>query len=413
MQKHIFFLLIGTSLYAQEKSQIIYKNEILTISNKNNLEIESFISESRFISKSKNQYEYVINIPFDSFNEISDIKGFTKNQKSNKKHFLFNSEVREFAAEEENIFKSDTKIKQFVLPSVEDNSVIEFSYKKKIKQPRFLSSFKFQNPLKTQTSKFVIQCDSNIELGFKLFGEHQDKIQFTKSIQGNTHIYTWLANEIPDFEPEGGMPSELYVQPHLIYYVKTFQKNGKTESLLNNTVALYKWYYSLVKDLNKKDQSSLKNITLNLIKDKNTDFEKAEVIYNWVQQNLHYVAFENGMGGFIPRDAADVHTKLYGDCKDMANLLNEMLKYANLNSNLTWIGTRDKPYTYDEVPTPQVDNHMITNLVLDGKSYFLDATDKFCTFPMPTFHIQGKEALIGKGENFTIEKSSCYFWIRK
>ena len=48
---------------------------------------------------------------------------------------------------------------------------------------------------------------------------------------------------------------------------------------------------------------------------------------------------------------------------------------------------------------------MITNVVIDGKSYFLDATDKFCPFMFPSAMIQGKEALIGKSENeFKIEK---------
>jgi hypothetical protein len=404
MQKYFLLLLVGTFIFAQEKSQVIYKNETVTISNNNNFEIESFITESRFIAKSKNQQEYVINVPYDSFNEISEIKGSTYIKKTDKKHNLYSSSIREIDAEEENIFKGDTKIKQFFLPSVEDNSVIEYSYKNKIKQPRFLSVFRFQSPLKTQSSKLTLKCDSNIELGFKLFGEHQDKIVYTKTTNGNIDTYTWLATEVPEFESEEDMPYGLSVQPHIIYYIKKYNHNGVNEELLRNTASLYKWYYSLVKDINKKDQTNLKNTTLNLINDKTSDIEKAQAIYNWVQQNLHYVAFENGMGGFIPREAADVYSKLYGDCKDMANLLNEMLKYANLNSSLTWIGTRIKSYTYEEVPTPQVDNHMITNLVIDGKSYFLDATDKFCSFSLPTSHIQGKEALIGKAENFVIEK---------
>ncbi|SEP91904.1 DUF3857 domain-containing transglutaminase family protein [Flavobacterium urocaniciphilum] len=404
MRKYLLLVLIGTSLYAQEKSQVIYKNEIVTISNKNSLEIESYFTESRLITKSKNQYEYVISVPYNSFNEISEIKGSTLIQKSNKKHTLYSSSIREFDAEEENIFKSDTKIKQFLLPFVEDNSVIEYSFKNKIKQPRFLSVFRFQNPLKTQSSKLTIHCDSNVELGFKVFGEHQDKIVFTKSTNGNIDTYTWLAKEVPEFELEEDMPNALYVQPHIIYYIKKYNNKGQTEELLENASNLYSWYYTLVKNINKKDQTALKNATLNIIKDKASDLEKAQAIYYWVQQNLHYVAFEDGMGGFIPREAADVHSKLYGDCKDMANLLNEMFRYANLKSNLTWIGTRLKPYTYEEVPTPQVDNHMITHLEIDGKSYFLDATDKFCSFFLPTSHIQGKEALIGNDEKFNIKK---------
>ena len=405
MKKYIVLFLFSFQLYSQEKSKIVYSNETVVINSGNALEVETFVNESRAISKSKNTQEYAIRIPFDSFSEISNIKGSTYITKTNKRIDLSSYSIATIDAENENIYKSDNKYKYFVMPKVEDNSLIEFSYKTKLKQPRFLSSFRFQNPIKTQTAKLQIRCNSSTEIGYKLFGNYQEKIAFSKTKEGNFDIYTWEANDIPEFEGEEDMPSSLYFMPHIIFYIKSYEIEGKKEELLGTPEKLYQWYYSITKDINKTDQTALKNKTLELVKDKNSDLEKAKAIYQWVQQNVHYVAFEDGMGGFIPREASDIFQKLYGDCKDMANLLNEMFRYAQLNSNLTWIGTRHKPYTYADVPTPQVDNHMITNVVIDGKSYFMDATDKFCPFPFPSTFIQGKEALIGKTEKeFKIEK---------
>jgi hypothetical protein len=398
MKKYIVLFLFSFQLFSQEKSKIIYSNETVSINSGKTLEIETFVNESRAISKSKNTEEYAIRIPFDSFSEILNIKGSTFIVRTNKKVDLSSSSIGTYDAEYENIYKSDNKYKFFLLPKVEDNSIIEFSYKSKLKQPRFLSSFRFQNQIKTENAKLQIRCQSSTEIGYKIFGNYQDKIVFTKTKEGNLDIYTWEAKDIPEFEGEEDMPSSLYFMPHIIYYIKSYEINGKKEELLGTPEKLYQWYYSLVKDINKTDQTALKNKTQELIKDKNSDFEKAKAIYQWVQQNIHYVAFENGMGGFIPREASDVFQKLYGDCKDMANLLNQMLQHAKLDSNLTWIGTRSKPYAYEDVPTPLVDNHMITNVVIDGKSYFLDATDKFCPFPFPSAMIQGKEAMIGKSE---------------
>jgi hypothetical protein len=398
MKKHIVLFLFSFTVFSQEKSKIIYSNETVTINSGKTLEIESFVTESRGISKSKNTQEYSIRIPFNSFNEISNIKGSTFIIRTNKTEALTSSAIGTFDAEYEHVYKSDNQFKYFVLPKVEDNSVIEFSYKNKIKKPQFLSTFLFQNPIKTGATKFQIRCQSTTEIGYKIFGNYQDKIIFTKTREGNLDIYTWEANDIPEFEAEKDMPSSLYFIPHLIYYIKSYEQEGKKKEVLGTPEKLYQWYYSLVKDINKTDQTALKTKTFALIKDKKTDLEKAKAIYQWVQQNVHYVAFEEGMGGFVPREASDIFQKFYGDCKDMANLLNQMLQYAQLESNLTWIGTRLKPYKYEEVPTPQVDNHMITNLVIDGKSYFLDATDKFCPFTFPSSMIQGKEALIGKSE---------------
>jgi hypothetical protein len=398
MKKYIALFLFSLPLFSQEKSKIIYSNETVSINSGKTLEIETLVAESRAISKSKNTQEYSIRIPFNSFNEISNIKGSTFITRTNKREVLSSSSIGTYDAEYEDVYKSDNKFKFFVLPKVEDNSIIEFSYKDKLKQPQFLSSFLFQNPIKTEATKLQIRCQSTTEIGYKIFGNYQDKIVFTKVKEGNQDIYTWEAKDIPEFEGEEDMPSSLYFIPHIIYYIKSYEKDGKKEEVLGTPEKLYQWYYSLVKDINKTDQTALKNKTLELIKDKKTDFEKAKAIYQWVQQNMHYVAFEDGMGGFVPREASDVFQKLYGDCKDMANLLNQMLRYAQLDSNLTWIGTRSKPYKYEEVPTPQVDNHMITNVVIDGKSYFLDATDKFCPFTFPSSMIQGKEALIGKSD---------------
>ncbi|NRT14461.1 hypothetical protein HNP99_000801 [Flavobacterium sp. 28A] len=400
-------LLFSTLIYAQEKSKIITSNETIVISYNKNFDIESSVNESRLIAKSKNTEEYNIQIPFDSFNEISDIKGSTFIVSKSKKKKLSSAFIGTYDVKQDDIFKSDYKFKNFVLPDVEDNSVIEYSYKNKYKEPRFLSSFRFQNYLKTEVSSFIIKCDSKIEIGFKLFGNFQDKIVFTKTKEGDLDVYTWEAKDLPEFEPEEDMPSSSNFMPHIIYYIKSYNDNGVTTPLLGTPGNLYNWYTMLLKDINKVDEKALKEKTLALIKDDKNDYDKAKTIYNWVQYNLHYVAFENGMNGFVPRDAAAVFEKRYGDCKDMANLLNQMLHYAGLESSLTWLGTRSKPYTYNDVPTPQVDNHMIVNTQIGGKSYFLDATDKFCPFGYPSSMIQGKEALIGKGnKDFKIETIS-------
>lgn len=397
-------LLLSTVLFAQEKSKIIFSNETVFINYNKDFNIQSKIQESRQIAKSRNVSEYRIQIPFDSFNEISDVQGSTFLVTKNKKRNLRASDIGTYDVIQDNIFKSDYKYKNFTLPDVEDNSIIEFSYKNTLKEPRFLSSFRFQHYLKTETSTLVIKCNSKIEIGYKIFGNFQEKIMFSKTKEGEFDVYTWKANDLPEFKMEENMPSSSNFMPHIIYYIKSYNNNGVTTRLLGTPENLYNWYQLLLKNLNGSNQNSLEEKTLDLIKNEKTAYDKAKIIYNWVQYNLHYVAFENGMNGFVPKDAADVFQKKYGDCKDMANLLNEMLHYAGIDSNLTWIGTRDKTYTYADVPTPVVDNHMIVNAQIDGKSYFLDSTDKFCPFGFPSAMIQGKEALIGLGENnFRIE----------
>jgi len=76
-----------------------------------------------------------------------------------------------------------------------------------------------------------------------------------------------------------------------------------------------------------------------------------------------------------------------------------MLNHVGVTSYRTWIGTRDRHYSYLQVPTPIVDNHMINTAVIDKDTIFLDATDSFIPFGMPTAFIQTKEALLGIDDN--------------
>jgi len=79
------------------------------------------------------------------------------------------------------------------------------------------------------------------------------------------------------------------------------------------------------------------------VRGKTTELEKARSIFYWVQDNIRYIAFEDGYAGFVPQTVQDVFKNKYGDCKGMANLVTEMLKLAGLVVHMTWIGTKHLP----------------------------------------------------------------------
>ncbi|HYO22484.1 MAG TPA: transglutaminase domain-containing protein, partial [Flavisolibacter sp.] len=134
-----------------------------------------------------------------------------------------------------------------------------------------------------------------------------------------------------------------------------------------------------------------------------TDLEKVESIFYWVQDNIRYIAFENGVMGFKPDAAQNVFKNKYGDCKGKANLLKEMLKLAGFDARLTWIGTSDLPYDYT-LPSLAVDNHMICTVIIGGKKYYLDGTEEHIALNDYAQRIQGKQVLIEDGKNYIIEK---------
>ena len=201
------------------------------------------------------------------------------------------------------------------------------------------------------------------------------------------------------------MPTYKKVLPHIIPIITSYASKNKEVKVLSDVADLYNWYYSMVRDINQQPtDAKLINLVNEITKDCKTNLEKVRAIYYWTQQNIKYIDFEYALGGFIPREANDVFNKKYGDCKDNSSILYEMLKVAGLKGNLTWIGTRTIPYSYEELPTPMVDNHMILSYKENNTTYFLDATGRYLPLEMPSSFIQGKEALIGDGKGkFRIE----------
>ena len=391
----LLLFLFQKTFSQDKKSFYYYENETITLKFDKKLEVVKAYESSKYISKTKDNNELIESVGFDSFSDVDHIEALTTNLDTNKKSALSSYNIVTSDVNLENIYKSDYKKKSFHYPGVTDNSTVNFKYTKKFKEPKLLEPFYFQNGTKCLSSKISIVVDNSIEIGYKLFGLGTDKIVFTEQQREKDRVLTWELKDIPEIQAEYEMPSRSYILPHLIYYLKNVSNNGIKTEYLGTTANLYKWYSTLAKEINKTNQDALKLKTLEIIQNKTLEIDKAKAIYDWVQENLSYVAFEDGMGGFIPREAAAIFTRRFGDCKDMANIMNEMLHYAGLKSYLTWIGTRHKNYTYAEVPSPVADNHMITCLEIGGKKIFLDATGKYIQFPLPTDMIQGKEALIG------------------
>ncbi len=344
-------------------------------------------------------------INYSSFFELESVEAASMLYKNGKYSEL---EVKDFIEKDEmdQSFYDDTKSINFIFPSLEPGSKSKLKYKEKIKNPRFLSSFFFADFKPIIKSKVTISVDKEIALKFKEFNTENVHLNFSESQKRGKRIYSWEASDVEEYDLDPGAPNFRNSFPHIIPIITEYTSNDKQIKLQESVSDLYDWYYSLVKDINTENpDEELKKIVSILTQNKETDLEKVKAIYYWVQENIKYIAFEYALGGFIPREANEVFNKKYGDCKDNSSILYKMLEIAGLKGNLTWIGTRKIPYKYNEVPTPAVDNHMILTYVDGDDTYFLDATGRYIPINMPSSFIQGKEALISKGEkDFVIKE---------
>ncbi|WP_298518126.1 DUF3857 domain-containing protein [uncultured Kordia sp.] len=364
--------------------------------------VKSIHEKAEYITANKLYFANEV-LHFDSFTKLEDIEATTYLPTSGKTLEVDYIETKhEF---DDGIFYSDQQTKNFTFPGVTKGAITDLKYKEVISEPHFLGLFRFGTYAPTQKAVLRIEFPKNVEIGYKEFHTENIQIDFQKEETKNSNIYTWTTENVAKFSMEDDAEAALYHLPHVILHIKNYKENNKTIPILNNVNDLYSWYASLAKQVDENDLKKVYQIAEDIAKKYKTDREKAEAIYNWVQENITYVAFEDGLGGFIPRGAASVCKNRYGDCKDMANLLYVMLNRVGIPSYRTWIGTRDRPYLYDEVPTPMVDNHMITATVIDKDTIFIDGTDSYVNFGMPSSFTQTKEALIGiSPEKFVLKK---------
>ena len=101
---------------------------------------------------------------------------------------------------------------------------------------------------------------------------------------------------------------------------------------------------------------------------------KIALLANYVQTNLTYKAIEFGRRARIPNKPADIFRNKYGDCKDHAVLLQQMLAAAGVPAQLALVSHRG-PIQKAQPSLDQFD-HMIVYVPGARGGCFLDCTSK-------------------------------------
>ena len=303
---------------------------------------------------------------------------------------------------DDDIFHSDARLCIVRFPMEEKGKSFSYSYQENYKDIKYLTSFYMSNSLPVIEKLVEFQVPSWLEVDLREFNFAGALVEKTSVKENDITKITFRVRNVPAYKREPSSPNHALSYPHVVCVTKAYTENGQRKPLFESVKDLYAWYHSLCDSIGNQP-ALLKDKVASIINGKKTDIEKTEAIFYWVQDNIRYIAFEDGIMGFKPDAAQNVLNKKYGDCKGKANLMKEMLKLAGLDARLTWIGTSDLPYDYS-LPSLCVDNHMICTVIIGGKRYFLDGTEEFIALNDYAQRIQGKQVLIEDGANYIIDK---------
>lgn len=329
-----------------------------------------------------------------SFNELKKVEAYTLVPNGNDFKKQKVTEFKTQSSVSRGVFYDDVKETSFDYPNMLKGSIAHVETEYYNKDIRFLSPFYFSSYLPVYNATYTVTFPEDMDVKYIIKNDANKTISVTASQKGRKKRLEFTASNLTNDEYYGDGVARGYYAKHVILYVENYKNDKGTIPVFSSLDELYKWNTGFIKNVNTQTDPTIQKIADSICADKKTDREKAKAIYLWVQNHIKYVAFEDGLEGFIPRQAADVCNKRYGDCKDMASLLTAMMNASGIKAHFTWIGTRSIPYTYSEVPLPITDNHMISSAFIDNEWIFFDATDPHCIFGMPSSAIQNKQALI-------------------
>lgn len=392
-------ILISSKIYAQDEEK--------------NIVIESASEEYRYIKGNKSNpvkiketitknylcAEYRTDVPVAEFYndqvELNDLDvkingDKVKNFKANNDYYNANG-----------IFYSDARVCYFTLPLEKKNTKSQVRFEKTVLDPRYFTSVYFTEPYQVQQKEIVIVIPRWMKAEIKEYNFAGYTITRRVESNGDEDTYTYTLQNAPALRNEKNAPGASFIAPHLLVMAKYAEPNGTRITYFNTLDDQYKWYRQLVKQIG-NEPLVVKTKAEEITKGLNDDMAKVKAIFLWVQDNIRYIAFEDGIAGFKPEKAQEVLRKKYGDCKGMGNLMAEMLKSIGLDGRLCWLGTNHIAYDYS-TPSLGVDNHMICAWMYKGKTYFLDATEKYIGFGETAERIQGRQVLIEDGDKYILQ----------
>jgi hypothetical protein len=125
----------------------------------------------------------------------------------------------------------------------------------------------------------------------------------------------------------------------------------------------------------------------------------------FVQDDIRYLGIELGRNSHEPHQPADTLAQRYGDCKDKAFLLSLLLRELGAEAYPALVNTKLRSHLDAFIPSPFLFDHVITQVIDGGKTYWIDATIADQGGTLPTIDTPNDErALVVRADTTKLTK---------
>lgn len=261
---------------------------------------------------------------------------------------------------------SDTKHKIIIFPNVKIGSRLCYTYETTAHEVAFKNNFMLPGFYSPHYKYVTHIININISKSLPVYIDKQgvDGGLVKKSQGQNYYQFTYSQTSVTP--PEPGEVEAYDYSPYVVFSTFPDQVSIGREYQLKLAPKV---------KLTPEIQKLADELT-----DKVTDpREQVKILYNWVKNNIRYVAVYMGNGGWVPHTVSSILSNRYGDCKDHAAILEALLAAKGIQSSGALINSGEA-YKIPKYAVSAPQNHIIT--YVPSLDMYLDSTSKYTSFGM-------------------------------
>ncbi len=199
-----------------------------------------------------------------------------------------------------------------------------------------------------------------------------------KTVDGGNDIWSFSTSQTIPKPPESNIANGLIDFPHIM--ASTLKSH---EEVVHT--------YATQSDAELTITPEIETLAKKITEGSNSPKEKASALYDWVRNNIRYVAQYLYTGSWKPHSLDWILKNRYGDCKDHVLLLQALFKVSGIESVPALVSLFNE-YSLPEVPTVHSFNHVI--LYLPELDIFTDPTSSKIPFGALPWAAAGKPAAV-------------------
>lgn len=367
------------------------------------------------ILKKEGYQNATVKIPYYKKQEIKNIQAITYN--------LENGAIQKNELTVDKIYSIDLnsnwKQISFTLPNVKVGTVIEYSYAKINPYSLMVDDWYFQSHIPKINSEYHSSIVANYRYNVKLNGYiplsknnpsiKKKCVSFSagsySNLTGDCVVLSYGIKNVPAFEVEYYLTSRANYISKVSFELESITNwSGKKTEYATSWKSVDRNFRSgwMFGSELRKSTFFKKNLPSELLS-VSDPLVKAKKIYYYIQN--HFSLNQNNIFSFQKINTKKSFNEKKGSIADINMALYNALKSAGISAKIVMTSTRSNGQPTKLYPILNEFNYLLVHIEIDGKTYFLDATDKQLTFGLVSF-----TALNGDARVMDFKKGS--FWKR-